>query len=412
MLFDHLKGGAFSYAPFRRIISARVVSTVGSWMQTVGAGWLVFHLTGNAMDVGLLAAIALGPSLVGSPIGGALADRYCPRKLSIGFSVVQILPPLAMAAFAFNDALTVPLIFLLVFCGAVPHSISQPIVQLVIPFTVPEAIRHQAVSDVSAVNNVAQFAGAILGGTVVAGVGVGLAFALNAASYAVVAIVLVASPVLQLACDRAREHRDASIRQGVKEGWPLSVVRTVAYGGLVFFVVVAPIQQLMPVIAGDHGESAMLLGVLLAALCGGALLASPFVRRWITDGASAERTLSFGLAVAAVGALLLGISSSLPTDIPLLVMIGFAWEMVFVAGANAVQLDVPSEIRGRMVGLYYLLVAGSAAIGALLIGYLFSTVGVESSLIVGGAVGLLGAVLLIVRLRRSDSPRRPPVEAQ
>jgi predicted MFS family arabinose efflux permease len=93
-------------------------------------------------------------------------------------------------------------------------------------------------------------------------------------------------------------------------------------------------------------------------------------------------------------------------------MIGFAWEMVFVAGANAVQLDVPNEIRGRMVGLYYLLVAGSAAIGALLIGYLFSTVGVESSLIVGGAVGLLGAILLIVRLRRSDSPRRPAVEAQ
>ena len=400
MFVQRLEGGPFSYAPFRRIIFARALSTIGSWMQTVGAGWLVFHLTGNAMDVGILAAIALGPSLVGSPIGGALADRFCPRHLAIGFTCFLILPPLTMSLLAFNDALTVPLIYLLVFCGAVPHSINQPIIQLVIPFTVPAELRGAAVADVSAVYNLAQFTGAILGGTVVATVGVGLSFAANAASYAVVALVFVGSPILQAACDAARNHRDSSIRRGLKEGWPLSVVRTVAFGGAAFFVIVAPIEQLMPVIAGDHGESAMLLGVLLGALCAGALLASPFVRRWITDGVSAERTLSFGVVVSATGTLLLGISSSLVTDIPLLMLIGFSWEMVFVSGGSAVQLDVPADIRGRMVGLFYLLVTGSSALGALLIGYIFSQIGVEASLIVGGAVSLLFGILLVLRLRR------------
>ena len=388
-------------------MAARFISTMGSWMQTVAAGYLVFKLSGNAMYVGLLAAVALGPSLVGASVGGRLADRHCPRKLSIGFSLFEILPPLALALFAFAGELTIPVLFICTLALSIPHSMSQPIFALVIPYSVPEELRHEAVADTSAVYNTGQLTGAVLGGMVVQDVGAGLAFSLNAASYLIVAIVLICSPILQRACDLAREHHDVSIRRGLSQGWGLTVVKVSLFGAGIFFFLVAPIEQLMPKIAADHGEGAMLLGVLVGAITVGAIAANPFVRRWVGDSRGAERTLVIGVLVAATAILLLGVSSSLATDIPLLVVIGFTWEMTFVSGGSALQLDVPMDIKGRMVGIFYTLVTGAAAIGAILMGILFQDVGVSGSLLAIGAVaGICGAVLL-VRWRSGRSVMGP-----
>lgn len=380
-------------------MAARFISTMGSWMQTVAAGYLVFKLSGNAMYVGLLAAVALGPSLVGASFGGRLADRYCPRKLSIGFSLFEVLPPLTMAIFAFAGALTVPVIFVCVLALAIPHSMSQPIFALVIPYSVPEELRHEAVADTSAVYNVGQLTGAVLGGMVVQDVGAGLAFSLNALSYLIVAIVLICSPILQHACDLAREHHDVSLRRGLSQGWGLTVVKISLFGAGVFFFLVAPIEQLMPKIAADHGEGAMLLGLLVGSLTVGAVIANPFVRRWSGNTADSERTLVVGVLLCAPATLLLGFSSALATDIPLLVLIGFAWEMIFVSGGSALQLDVPMDIKGRMVGVFYTLVTGAAALGAVIMGVLFQDVGVSGSLVLIGVLAALCGLLLFFRWR-------------
>lgn len=395
--------GPFSYRPFRRITLARSISALGSWMQTIAAGWLVFHLSGSAMDVGVLAALATGPSLIGTPIGGMLADRYCPRKLAIGLSWAQTASPALLAVLAFADELTVPLIFLLVFLGAIPNALRSPIIAVVVPFTVPQQLRHAAVADGSAAYNISVFAGAVLGGAAVQLIGVGAAFAVNAISFACVALVLMQSPVLQPACDMARNRHDASLVVGLKQGWPLDFVRTVAYGAAIFFVLIAPIQQLMPTIAAQHGEGAMLLGVLLGAMFAGGLLANHFVRRWVTDGPSGERALTLAVLVSAIPTLLLGFSRTLPTDILLLVVIGFCWELVFVSSQSTLQLDVPVAIRGRMIGLLFTLVSGGAALGALAVGYLFQKLGVDYGLLVcGAAVAICGTAITLRRLRRAQ----------
>ena len=380
---------------------------MGSWMQTVAAGYLVFKLSNNAMYVGLLAAVALGPSLVGASIGGRLADRYCPRKLSIGFALFEVLPPLTLSLLAFSDSLTVPAIFICVLALSIPHSMSQPIFALVIPYSVPEELRHDAVADTSAVYNTGQLTGAVLGGMVVQDLGAGLAFGLNALSYLIVACVLILSPILQRACDLAREHRDVSLRSGLRQGWGLTVVKLALFGAATFFFLVAPIEQLMPKIAADHGEGAMLLGLLVGALTVGAIAANPFVRRWVADVQGAERTLVVGILVCAPAVLLLGLSSSLATDIPLLMVIGFTWEMVFVSGGSSLQLDVPMEIKGRMVGVFYTLVTGAAALGAILMGVLFQDVGVSGSLILVGGVAAVAALFLLFRWRSGRSIMPP-----
>ncbi|MCH9815453.1 MAG: MFS transporter [Actinomycetia bacterium] len=393
------RNAPLAYAPFRRIMAARVISSAGSTMQAVAAGWLVLMISGNPMDVGILAALALAPSLIGAPIGGYLADRFCPRKLTIFFSTVLIVPPAILAALAFSDLLTVPLIFVLVLLGAIPGSISGPITSLVIPFTVPDRLRHKAVADASAFYNVALFVGAIAGGTLVQFIGAGWAFAFNAASYAFSALIFATASVLQRACDRAKAHHDASLRSGFQQGWRLPLVRTVAFGAGVFFVLVAPIQQLMPVLAEDHGEGAMYLGVLLAAITVGGIIGNQLLRRVPNQSMARSRALVVALAVAAPATFLLGLSPGLISDLLLLVVIGFSWELIFVSGASSLQLDVPQDIRGRIIGLFYLLVAGAAALGALAMGWFFENVGVNPTLITVGIVTAGVAVLLTIRGR-------------
>lgn len=397
-----------SYPAFRRIMIARVISTMGTWMQNVAAGFLVYRLTGSAMLVGLLGFCALGPNLIGTPIGGALADRYCPRRLVILFSSLEVLPPLMLGVAGLTGHLSVPLIFVGVIWLACVHSITSPIQQLIIPFAVPDELRHAAVADTSAAYSIGTLIGTAAGGIIVELIGAGAAFTVNAVSNLLVALVFATSPVLQRACDLARASKGGNIFKGVRKGWRLQIVQTVMVGAVLFAVFVAPLQMLMPKIAADHGEGAMLLGFLLGVMGIGALLANGRVRRWAHDGPSGSRTLLVGVAISATGTVLLGVSPWLVTDLLLLGSIGFGWEVIYVSGSATVQLDVPEDIRGRMVGMFFTLATGATALGSLLMGALFQDLGVAQWLVIAGLVALAGALLIRFRLRRGM--RMIPIE--
>lgn len=402
MVFSDMRdpAGPMSYPAFRRMLLARFLSSVGSTMQVVAAGWLVLELTGSSMDVGLLAAVALGPSLFLGPVAGSLADRYCPRKLSIALNWVQVVPTALLALFAYEGWLTFPWILFLVFLGAVPASMSTPILALVIPFSVPEELRHRSVNLTSASRNVGLILGSLFGGFTVAHKVAWLAFATNSLSYALLAVVLMVSPVLQAACDLARAHRDASVRDGLRQGWPYSVVRTGLLAGLAFFLLVGPVQQLLPTIAQEHGD-AMLLGWLFAVLSLGSLATNSVLGRVLKDGSRSGPVLLLGVTVGAVGAVVLGVVPTMAGDVAGLVLVGVAWELVFVAGSGSMQLDVPTEISGRLTGVFFLLIAGASAVGSVSLGWLFDQVGLGPTLVGCGAAALLAAAALLVQRRRT-----------
>jgi predicted MFS family arabinose efflux permease len=101
-----------------------------------------------------------------------------------------------------------------------------------------------------------------------------------------------------------------------------------------------------------------------------------------------------------VGVMLLAVSPWLATDLLLLAIVGFGWEVIYVSGSATVQLDVPEDIRGRMVGMFFTLATGATALGSLIMGALFQDLGVAQWLVITGAVALAGALLIRFRLRR------------
>ena len=403
-LAGHFAGGPWLHQAFRRLAFARAISSFGTWMQNVAAGFLLYALSGSAMLVGLLAAVALGPSIVFAPLGGALADRFCPRKLLIVFSYLEVVGPMLMAVAAATGHLSVAVIFVGVLLNQVFASMANPVFAIVSQHSVPTDLRHAAVADLSVVYQLTVFAGAILGGTVVAVIGPAWAFGANAASYLIVGTIILMSPVLQAACDAARASGDGFILAGMREGLRIPLVRGVLLGAATFFVLVGPIQALMPKIAAEHGENAMYLGILLTGIAVGALIANPIVRSRVTDGPTAWRAIAVALIICGPATVLFGFSNLLWTDLLLLAVIGSTWETLFVSGSAAMQLDVPMHIKGRMIGVFYVAVTGCTAAGSVLMGWLFTDLGVEHALWLLGGATFLMSLGLYAHWHRSMRP--------
>ena len=210
--------------------------------------------------------------------------------------------------------------------------------------------------------------------------------------------------MLQAACDAARASGDGFILSGTREGLRIPLVRGVLLGAATFFVLVGPIQSLMPKIAAEHGESAMYLGFLLTGVAIGALIANPIVRSRVSDGPTAWRAIAVALIICGPATMLLGVSSALWSDLLLLAVIGCTWETLFVSGSAAMQLDVPMHIKGRMIGVFYVAVTGCTAAGALLMGWLFTDLGVDHSLWLLGGATLLMSLGLYAHWHRSMRP--------
>jgi MFS family permease len=132
---------------FRRFIFARALSQLGGWMQVVAAGWMIYKLTGSAAAVGVLAAIQKVPTLVGTPIGGALADRYDRRRLAMRTLSLQVIPPTLLALLALDHELHAYEIYALVFLWAIPSAVTSPVLSDLAPHLVPDPIQRRAVAD-------------------------------------------------------------------------------------------------------------------------------------------------------------------------------------------------------------------------------------------------------------------------
>ena len=391
-----------AYRSFRRLLFARSLNTVGNSVQIVAAGWLVYHLSGSALNVGLLGVVALASSLLGSPLGGVLTDRFAVRRMAVALLLLQVIPAAVMAILAFSGSLTVPLIFLIVFCGSLPSSLSQPMVQVFLPRVVPSEMGRKLFSDLSAGFHFAQFGGVLLGGVVTDRLGVGYAFAFNGFTFAVFALAIARAKLVQEQSLATAPGENFTIRDGVRKGWPLRLVRTVFIACLAFYAIIYPIALLLPAIAAQHGSSATLVGILAAAFAGGSIIGNPPLRRYVIDGRSAERAISGGLVLGSLTAVAMGLTNTLATTIVLLVVLGVAAEMLYLACINALQLYLPEQIQGRLVGLFFTTVRPGAGVGAFAVGDLFDLLGIGTSMVLVGLVTMPLGLWLFARQRGPD----------
>lgn len=398
----------FRHRSFAIIFGAGVVSTIGTWMQTVAVGSLVAATTGSAAWAGLAAAATFLPIGLLSPVGGALADRIDRRRFLIGSNLVDAALATFLAWLAATGRASPIVVTLVTFGEGCVSALRIPFYQAMLPDLVPKDDLLPAVSLNSTQYNLGRIVGPGLAGVVIATWSFTAAFAINAVSFFGVIIALLFIRLAPLP-PRPDARLLADIRAGARAAWREPGCRSaIALIGAAALLV-APFIALIPAVAsnlvGDVGSAdatrkavASLTGTLTAAQGAGAVVGALLLTP-IADRFGRRRTMQASLFVVPFA---LGAYAAAPSRLVAavtLAVLGAVYITILSGLSAVVQLRAPEEYRGRILSLYVLALGGVYPIGAILQGVIADQVGLAETM-AGGALMFL--VLMVVL--RSTTP--------
>ncbi len=385
---------------FRSLWIAAVISYSGTWMQNLGAGWLMTTMTTSPMMVSLVqAATSLPVFLVVLP-AGALADMVDRRRLLLITQAWMVLAAAALGVLTLAGVVTPWMLLLFTFLLGLGAVINDPAWQAIMPEVVSREKLSPALALNSAGFNVARSLGPAAGGLVIAAAGSGTAFLINAASFFGVIVFLFRwkRPPHQdpVPVSRLLESLAAGFRH-LRESPPVQsvLVRT----GL-FSLFASALWALLPLIASPHG--AIGFGMLLGAFGVGALLGAAILP--VFRHATSLDTIVAGASVlfAAVTAPL-GYVDSFPALSAAMFFGGVAWIKILVSLNFSAQTMSPSWMRARSLSMYLLVLQGGMAVGSVLWGAVATRFGITTAF-VAAAVGLVAGLAGIHRFRLRAAP--------
>jgi MFS family permease len=384
---------------YRIFFSGQLVSLAGSWMQNVALAWLVIELSGSPLAVGGLMFCRFIPFTVFGLVAGVLVDRFDTRRLVMGTQAAAMTVSVLLAAFTLTDTTTLPLVYVLAALGGVALAFDAPgrqalTFQMVGPRELPNAVALNA-----GLFNASRVIGPAIAGAVIAGVGTGACFVINAVSFLAVLAALAGLREEEL---HAIERSSSSgLVRGTKEAFAfarrdpqlrivLAVVTIVSTVGFNFHVLV-PLLASDTLHVGPEGFGLLSAGFGFGALLGALATATSHGASW--------RLLAIGGSGFGVLSLLLAPVHQSFVAAALLVAIGVCFTL-FTANANAlVQLGAPDHLRGRVIGLYLFAFVGLAPVGGLLAGWLADLGGTPLAFGVAGATALLTVMVASARRR-------------
>jgi predicted MFS family arabinose efflux permease len=398
-------GSLRAYRNFRLYFAGQIVSFSGTFLQDTALPWLVLELTHSPFDVGALVFCRYGPFVVGGLYGGVIADRLDNRRVLIGTQVFAMVVAALLAVIAFSGRAQLWEVYGLAVCTGVQLVFENPSKWSLIYRLVGREDVRNAVALNMGLQNTARIVGPAIGGVLIAAIGIGWCFAVNAFSFlAVLAALLLMRLADLFPVERAEVHQRPLVaaREAlafVRTSVDLRVVMSIsAVFGLFGF---SAMRTLLSVLAGQtlHGGSE-LFGVLYAIYGAGAVAGA----LW---SASAARTSRRRLFVGAVGfsapMVCLAVLPSAGVDGLLLFLIGIGWSVWSSQAMAQVQLAAPDALRGRVISLYVYTLLATAPFGALAGGWLAGVGGTGLAFGVAGGSGLVALALSARRLRQPES---------
>ncbi|WP_405498501.1 MFS transporter [Nocardia sp. NBC_00511] len=379
---------------FRALWIAQLVSNLGTWMQTVGAQWILVEQPNAATLVSLVQTATTLPVMLLSIPSGVLADLMDRRRLLIGAQTAMAVLAGLLAVLTATGRTTPVVLLLVLFLLGCGQALTGPAWQAIQPDLVPRNQIPAAAALSSMGMNIGRAVGPALAGALVAASGPTLVFALNAVSFAGILVVLLRwrrEPEDRIL---PSERPIAALQAGLRFIHAAPAVRRVLLRCLLFVAPGSALWALLPIVAHARlGLSSSGYGLLLGALGVGAVLGATQVAR-LRRVLSPTRILAFSaiaFGIASAGAALL---HHLPLVLIALVIGGFGWMSAMSTMNATMQLLLPGWVRARGLSVYQLVFMGGQAIGSLLWGLLAETLGTTPALL--AAAVLLAACALSV----------------
>ncbi|MFI9203978.1 MFS transporter [Streptomyces sp. NPDC053048] len=397
-MFDSLRVRNYRY-----FFIGQFLSNSGTWMQFVAQDWLVFSLTGSTFAVGVTTALQFLPVLLFGLFGGVAADRYPKRRILLATQTTMGVLAAALAVLTLTDVVSVVHVYCFAFLLGLMNTFTNPAIQtFVVEMVGPEKLSN-AVS-LGAVNfQSARLLGPAVAGPLIAVIGSGWAFAINALSYVAVLASLLAVRTAELHPSRPQPREKGQIRAGLRHVrehprllWPIVLVGFVCTFGFNFPTLLSGFAY--NVFDGGAKEYGWLTTAVGVGALTGALLSArrrggrPWLLVATAAGFGALEMLSalapalwvFGLVLVAVGLL----------------------SVVFSTMANSlVQLATDPAMRGRVMGLYMLVYTGGTPIGGPVVGWVVEHYGARAGVLACGGVAALAAGVFALALSRGAGAR-------
>ena len=401
---------ALSHRNYKLFFSGQGISMIGTWMTRVATSWLAYKLTGSAFLLGAVGFAGQIPSFVLAPFAGVFVDRWNRHRLLVVTQVLAMLQSAGLAVLTLTGTIQIwHVIALAIFQGLI-NAFDMPARQsFVVQMVEDRADLPNAIALNSTLVNGARLIGPSVAGVVIALVGEGWCFTIDAVSYLAVIGSLLAMTVTP--AEIVKVAKGSNVLHQLREGWDYvrgnpaisKILLLLAFVAMVGF----PYTVLMPIFANEilHGGP-YTLGFLMAATGTGAVTGALTL-------AARKTVLGLGrfipLAAGTFGAGLVAFSFSRWIWLSLILMfitgIGF---MVQMAVSNTlIQTIVDEDKRGRVMSFYTMAFMGTAPFGSLLAGSVAEKIGAPNTLLIGGLGCVIGALWFqraLPRLRQFVRP--------
>ena len=370
---------------FRALWIASLISSIGGWMQTVGAQWYLVENHSDPAIVALIQTASAAPFLLLGIPAGVLGEFVNRRRLLIAVQSCLVAIGVVLSAVTWLGGMTPALLLAFTFLLGAGSAVQGPAYQALVPEIVPRAVIPSAAALSSIGVNVARSIGPALAGLAISALGIPFVFALNALSFAVFLLVLVTWRGYSPPAHRPEPFVEAT-RAGLRYVWNAGLVRRVLVRLALFIVPASALWALLPLLAASRlGLDSNGYGLLLAALGVGSV-GGAFVIPRARARLGANTTVM--IASAAFGATIVvsALSTSLPLTLAVLVVGGVGWIAVIASLNGSVQAFLPGWVRSRGLSLYQLVLFGSTAAGSAVIGGVAQAVGVVPTSVGAGVV--------------------------
>jgi MFS family permease len=364
---------ALAVPNFRRYVAGQALSLIGTWTETVAQALLVLHLSHSGTVLGLVTAARYLPILLLSPYAGVLVDRYNKRRILLITQVGLGLVSAVLGASVLTGSITLWQVVVLALVFGAFSAVDNPARQAFVPDVVGRDLLRSAVTLNSTTVNVARVVGPTVAAVLVATIGIGWCFVVNAVSFGFVIVSLVSLDTGQLQVPTPVARGPGQLRQGLTYVRNLpGIVRVLVMMALVG-TFAFEFEVTLPLLAQNtfHG-SATAYSWLLGGLGAGAVAGGLY---WARSSATGLRRLSTVSACYALTLVLVAIAPNLTLAVAADVLVGIATIAFLTTGNATVQLAASSAYRGRVTALWSMGLIGSTPIGSPVVGLVSDLLG-------------------------------------
>lgn len=377
---------AFKHPNYRFYFSGQLVSLIGTWLQTVAQGWLVFQLTQSPFLVGLVGAIQFLPILIFGVVGGVLADRFNKQRLLIVTQMISLLLAFILGILTILGLINIWIIAVLAFCLGVVNAIDAPGRQSFTIDLVGKDHLHSAIALNIGSFNTARVIGPAIAGFLIAKFGVGLTFILNGFTFLGPLIALTLMKLNLQPSKIHHQHPILSIKIGLGYAYRHPIIKILLLFTIVYSIFGFSYTTMLPVIAVRvFHQNAFGLGLLFSSAGLGAVFGTILVSV-LYNKFSPKKLLLGGSFLFTISLFIFAITSNFTFALIILFLsgIGFASQMSLIN--TTIQNNVENHLRGRIMSIFTTCLLGMQPIGNLQIGFVSEHLGSRPAIAIGAAI--------------------------